>query len=238
MKKAVAVVGSSHVCPMVTGNVPHVGGPIIGPGASSVFIDGQPVAVVGDMCTCSGPPDTIVTGFPGVLINGKPIAVVGSLTAHGGQIVSGIPGVVVSSVTPEKPAVMPLKKIKFPEIDLLSKLLSPKKAKNAKEKIAEVKAVVEQEDDKDPNIFNVQWRHDSNVIRNSKQCAKVIVTADTSGIDNGTTVTFEISIPDKDGEAERMETVTGTVTDDYIEAEWYIEDILDKQDDAGNQQNN
>ena len=43
-----------HTCPMSTGPVPHVGGPIIGPGAPTVIIAGMPAAVVGDSCTCVG----------------------------------------------------------------------------------------------------------------------------------------------------------------------------------------
>jgi uncharacterized Zn-binding protein involved in type VI secretion len=57
-----------HTCPMVTGIVPHVGGPISGPGAPTVLIGGLPAAKVGDMCVCVGPPDSIVKGCPTVLI--------------------------------------------------------------------------------------------------------------------------------------------------------------------------
>lgn len=75
------------------GGVPHVGGPIIGPGAPTVLIGGMPAAVVGDMCVCTGPPDSIVQGSATVLICGKPAAVMGSLTAHGGTIMAGSPTV-------------------------------------------------------------------------------------------------------------------------------------------------
>lgn len=78
-----------HVCPMVTGVVPHVGGPITGPGVPTVLIGGMPAAVVGDMLVCTGPPDTIVKGSATVLIGGKPAARIGDMTAHGGNIVLG-----------------------------------------------------------------------------------------------------------------------------------------------------
>jgi len=78
-----------HACPMVTGTVPHVGGPVIGPGAATVLIGGMPAAVVGDSAACSGPPDTIVAGSSSVMIGGKPAARVGDSTAHGGTIVAG-----------------------------------------------------------------------------------------------------------------------------------------------------
>lgn len=78
-----------HVCPMVTGVVPHVGGPILPPGAVTVLIGGLPAARVGDLATCVGPPDTIVLGSMTVLTMKQPQARIGDLTAHGGNIVLG-----------------------------------------------------------------------------------------------------------------------------------------------------
>ena len=84
-----------HVCPMVTGVVPHVGGPISGPGAPTVLIGGVPAARVGDMLVCVGPPDVIAMGSSSVLIAGQPSARMGDITAHGGAIVLGYPTVLV-----------------------------------------------------------------------------------------------------------------------------------------------
>lgn len=84
-----------QTCPMVTGIVPHVGGPIIGPGVPTVLIAGMPAAVVGDNCTCVGPPATIVKGSGTVLIGGKPAARMGDSTSHGGTIVLGAPNVLI-----------------------------------------------------------------------------------------------------------------------------------------------
>ncbi|MEN9118045.1 PAAR domain-containing protein [Xanthomonas euvesicatoria] len=78
-----------HVCPMVTGVVPHVGGPIVSPGAPTVLIGGLPAARLGDMAVCVGPPDSIVAGAPTVLIAGQPAARLGDSTAHGGVITLG-----------------------------------------------------------------------------------------------------------------------------------------------------
>jgi uncharacterized Zn-binding protein involved in type VI secretion len=78
-----------HVCPMVTGVVPHVGGPVMPPGCPTVLIGGMPAARVGDMLTCTGPPDAIVQGSSTVLIGGMPAARMGDTTAHGGVIVLG-----------------------------------------------------------------------------------------------------------------------------------------------------
>lgn len=85
-----------HVCPMVTAVVPHVGGPIVGPGAPTVLIGGIPAARLGDMATCVGPPDVIVMGSPKVLIGGQPAARLGDSTAHGGVIVLGCFTVLIS----------------------------------------------------------------------------------------------------------------------------------------------
>ena len=84
-----------HTCPMSTGPVPHVGGPIVGPGVPTVLIAGLPAAVVGDMVICVGPPDTIAKGSATVLIGGKPAARMGDQTAHGGAIVLGAPTVLI-----------------------------------------------------------------------------------------------------------------------------------------------
>jgi uncharacterized Zn-binding protein involved in type VI secretion len=82
-----------HTCPMVTGVVPHVGGPILPPGGMTVLIAGMPAARMGDMCTCVGPPDTIIMGSTKVMIKGQPAARMGDPTAHGGVIVMGAPTV-------------------------------------------------------------------------------------------------------------------------------------------------
>lgn len=90
---ASARIGDMHVCPMVTGTVPHVGGPVLGPGAPTVMIGGMPAVVVGDTCICTGPPDSIAKGSATVMIGGKPAARMGDTTAHGGSIVMGCPTV-------------------------------------------------------------------------------------------------------------------------------------------------
>ncbi len=84
-----------HVCPMVTGIVPHVGGPILPPGAVTVLIGGLPAARVTDMATCVGPPDVIVVGSFTVFTMKMPQARLGDTTAHGGKIVLGFPTVLV-----------------------------------------------------------------------------------------------------------------------------------------------
>lgn len=88
-----------HTCPMQTptpgGPVPHVGGPIVGPGCPTVLIGYLPAACVGDQAVCVGPPDVIVQGSTTVMIGFKPAARMGDATAHGGTIVAGCPTVMI-----------------------------------------------------------------------------------------------------------------------------------------------
>ena len=84
-----------HTCPAFNGPVPHVGGPIIGPGVPTVLVGGLPAAVMGDNCTCVGPPASIIKGSATVQIGGKPAARMGDNTAHGGAIVMGMPTVMI-----------------------------------------------------------------------------------------------------------------------------------------------
>lgn len=86
-----------HVCPMVTALVPHVGGPILPPCCPTVLVGGLPVARVGDMALCVGPPDVIAKGSTTVMAGGQPVARVGDSTVHGGTIVVGCPTVIVGA---------------------------------------------------------------------------------------------------------------------------------------------
>jgi uncharacterized Zn-binding protein involved in type VI secretion len=75
--------------------IPHVGGPVIGPGVPTVLIGSLPAAVLGDSATCVGPPDSIIKGSATVMIGGRPAARLGDSTAHGGTIVLGWPTVMI-----------------------------------------------------------------------------------------------------------------------------------------------
>lgn len=90
-----ARVGDMHTCPMVTGVVPHVGGPILPPGELTCLIGGMPAARMGDMLTCVGPPDTIIKGAFPTPIGKKPAARMTDQTVHGGVIVLGFPTVLI-----------------------------------------------------------------------------------------------------------------------------------------------
>ncbi len=83
-----------HVCPMVTGIIPHVGGPIV-KGMPTVITGMMPQARVTDLAVCVGPPDMIAKGSMTVLVGSLPAARIGDLSAHGGAIVSGFPTVLI-----------------------------------------------------------------------------------------------------------------------------------------------
>lgn len=96
MGKPAARTIDMHVCPMVTGVVPHVGGPILPLGAvPTVLIGGSFAATMGTACVCVGPPDSILMGSATVFIGGKMAARMGDMTAHGGTIVMGLPTVLI-----------------------------------------------------------------------------------------------------------------------------------------------
>ena len=100
-----ARVGDLHVCPMVTGTVPHVGGPVLPAGCPTVIVGMMPAARVGDMLTCVGPPDVIVKGSPTVFIGMMLAARLGDNTAHGGVITVGCPTVLIGEVGAGTPVV-------------------------------------------------------------------------------------------------------------------------------------
>ncbi|MDF5691358.1 PAAR domain-containing protein [Aquirufa aurantiipilula] len=87
-----------HTCPMTSQEItpiPHVGGPILGPGCPTVLIGSLPAACVGDMALCVGEPDTIISGSQTVFIGGRPAARMGDKTSHGGEIILGLPTVII-----------------------------------------------------------------------------------------------------------------------------------------------
>ena len=92
--KPAARAGDMHVCPMATGPVPQVGGPLL-PMPTNVLIGGMPAAALGQMCVCVGPPDSVILGSTTVLINSRPAVRMGDSTAHGGTVVMGMPTVLI-----------------------------------------------------------------------------------------------------------------------------------------------
>jgi len=98
MSLPAARITDMHVCPMMTPGVPpipHVGGPIVVPGAPTVLIAMLPAAALGSMCVCVGPPSSVIKGSATVLLSNKPAARMTDNTAHGGLIVAGAPTVLI-----------------------------------------------------------------------------------------------------------------------------------------------
>lgn len=232
--KPAATVGSNHTCPMCTGTTPHVGGPIT-QGEPTVLFNGKPVATMGSMCTCVGPPDTIIQGNPTVLIGGKPIACVGDMTAHGGVIVSGSSNIIIGSKTPEPPtAIMPIKKIPFPKITLTNRVLgNAKKAIANQEKIREMAESTEG----DKRIYGLKWIKEEKILKKSKVLKQVTLRASTVNFSEGESVTLTLTRHKKERNQEGVEEivdtfveeVTGTVQDKMVDVVWEIEEDTNEQ---------
>jgi len=94
MGQPAARVTDMQTCPMVTGVVPHVGGPI-SLGCFTVLTSGLPQARIGDMHVCVGPLGTLALGSFTVLVGGQPASRMGDVTAHGGAVVGGCPTVLI-----------------------------------------------------------------------------------------------------------------------------------------------
>lgn len=84
-----------HICPMLSGLIPHVGGPLIQVGCPTVLVCGLPAAQLGAMLNCIGPSDIIADGSKTVLIGGIPTARLGEQCSHGGKIVGCAPTVFI-----------------------------------------------------------------------------------------------------------------------------------------------
>lgn len=148
MQGPIATLGSMHVCPMCSGTTPHVGGPISSSGAPGATLNGKSIALMGDVCTCVGPPDVIAQGNAGATINGIPIATINCMTAHGGMITQGEPGAILTTNSPQPTVTMPVEKIPFPKITFVNRVLgNTKEAITNQQKLKEeAPKTVEEED--------------------------------------------------------------------------------------------
>jgi uncharacterized Zn-binding protein involved in type VI secretion len=96
MPQPAAFVTSMHTCPMTTGPVPHVGGPVVSPSMPTVMIGAMPAIGPGSVAVCVGPPDAVAQGSPTVMAGSMPLSRMGDSTSHGGVIVLGNPMVLVA----------------------------------------------------------------------------------------------------------------------------------------------
>lgn len=226
-----ATIGSMHVCPMLnpgTPPPPHVGGPVSGPGVPTVLIGGKPAAVMGDMCTCAGPPDTIIKGCATVLIGGKPAATVGDMTAHGGSITVGEPTVLIGTGASQPSAIMPIKKIPFPKISSALRTMASVtgRGKQLKEAIASQNTVKKEAENNEgePQIYGIEWVVGEERINSSRLFQEVKVTANVLNIPDGESISFEIKRPlNENNEDEDVITLNGTVNNKKVEVTWEVE---------------
>lgn len=86
-------VGDSALCPLSTGSVPHVGGPITpAAGVTTVLIGKLPAAVANALpggIPCVGPPNGIAMGSTTVFIGKFPAARLADQSLHGQPVVPG-----------------------------------------------------------------------------------------------------------------------------------------------------
>lgn len=226
-----ATVGDMHVCPMLnpgTPPPPHVGGPISGPGVPTVLIGGKPAAVMGDMCVCAGPPDTIAQGEATVLIGGKPAATQGSMTAHGGSIAAGNPTVLIGTGGSGATAVMPVKKIPFPKITPILRTIASITGNGAQLREAQANQAALQEaadNEGEPKVYNLKWCKEEKAIRDQKVLKVVTLTADVMNIPDGQTASIKVIKPsNNEGEEEQVVELTGTVENKKVVVEWELEE--------------
>lgn len=95
MKLPAARFSDLHICPMITGVIPHVGGPVVQAICTNVLIGSLPPVQLGCQLVCTGPPDIVMAGSTSVLVGGLPVARLGDKCAHGGVLVSGFPTVII-----------------------------------------------------------------------------------------------------------------------------------------------
>ncbi len=244
-----ARVGDMHVCPFVTPTpvpVPHVGGPIMPPGAVTVLIGGLPAACVGDMATCTGPPAPILPpGCPTVLIGpGGGGGGGGGMARSGAQAaVSGAVAAVVQAVDgagedadeePEEEHYLDVKVVDqggFPVSGIKYKLKAPNGAESEGLVYGSIKRTGVEEGDYDIALSAIQdarW--------GAKEAAigdKVKMTVTTAGIENGEKAVLKIYIKDASFADHLFETITTEVDSDKVEDEWELEidqDLIERQD--------
>ena len=91
-------IGDLHICPTVTGVVPHVGGPFI-LGSMTVLVGNMPQSRVTDMLVCVGPPDVAIMGEPTVLVG--MVGMGGIVAASMGMQMSGASTTIASAASNE-----------------------------------------------------------------------------------------------------------------------------------------
>lgn len=223
----------------------------MGPGCPTVLIGGMPAAVMGDMCVCTGPPDTIALGSTGVMIGGKPAARMGDMCAHGGSIVVGCPTVLIGEVAPGGGAGVAAGEFTV-EAAINAIVLELKSSEGGAEGVLALRqnltlqqAAMEgipfcevceppsnqdeqnqskkvKEEKKNPKITNLVWMKGDQIIDSSKVGRGVKVRAQVQDIDDGEELTFLISDPSIIGDGVEPIELKGKVKGGYAEVDWEV----------------
>jgi uncharacterized Zn-binding protein involved in type VI secretion len=222
-----ARVGDMHVCPMVTPGVPpipHVGGPVMPPGAVTVLIGGQPAACVGDMATCTGPPDSIAPpGCPTVLIAQGGGGGGGGGAGSGGEA-SLDTGSAAEAAEPGESHFLDVKVVDkggFPITGLKYSIKTPDNRTETGLLTGKIKRSGTEEGDHEISlrgIVDAQWS-----AKNAKVGDKVKMTAKTVGIESGEKAELRIFIKDSNFADRQFETIKTKVESDKIEEEWELQ---------------
>ena len=230
-----ARVGDMHVCPMVNPAPvppPHVGGPIMPPGAVTVLIGGMPAACVGDMATCAGPPDTIAPpGCPTVLIGpgGGGGGGGGGGTSGQGQdgagpgSTAGVSAELVSEAETEDHYldVKFVDKGGFPITGLTYKITGPGNTDEQGRLSGRVRRTGLQSGSYDIElkaITQAKWS-----VEEAEVGDEVTLTCDVSGIEPGTPAKLTIFMKDSNSPQEPVTEIESDVNGDKIEGQWTFE---------------
>lgn len=233
-----ARIADMHVCPMVTGIVPHVGGPIA-MGSPMVLIGGMPAARMGDMVICAGPPDTIMMGCPTVLI-GEGGSGSGSGGGAGSSGAASAKAAAANALTDNVEA--STKEEHWIEFEFLDKAENPvsgvpykfedtekKESNSIVRSDGKIRRDALKEGEAKVQLFyvsNAKWSKDK-----AEVGEKVKMTADVDGFENGTKANIEIYKRDIKGADVIIENIEVEVKGKKVEAEWEYKYSFDEKDD-------
>ena len=238
-----ARIGDMHVCPMVTGVVPHVGGPVM-LGSPTVLIGGIPAARMGDMVTCVGPPDTIMLGCMTVLIGESGSGSGGS--GGGGAGSAAQQSVATATIDNLDPLTRVEHWIEFEFVDKAGNPVSGIPYKFTGPDGVESESVLRPDGkirrDELPSgqgkvqlfsLYNAKWSKDK-----ANVGEKVKLSAQVEGYENGTKALFQIYERDVKGPDDLIANIEAQVQGNKVEAEWeyvYTEDTDNEQTDSDTQ---